>query len=96
VTAFNLNIITSAKIQSTVYEPSAKKWTVKLETPAGQLTVVSKHLVQATGIGSQEHYIPKLENEGLYKGISLHSVHYKNANKLKEQGARVSKMPILV
>ncbi|KAI5456708.1 hypothetical protein BGZ63DRAFT_467875 [Mariannaea sp. PMI_226] len=88
VATFNLNIITSASIQSTVYDVSSKSWTVKLQTPAGQLKVVAKHLVQATGLGSQKEYIPKLENEGLYKGINLHSVNYKNANKLKEQGAK--------
>lgn len=83
-------MINSATVKSTVYHTATKKWTVELETPAGKLTVVSDHLVQATGIGSQERYVPKLENEGAYKGISLHSTQYKNATLLKEQGAKVS------
>ncbi|KAH7142874.1 hypothetical protein B0J13DRAFT_623463 [Dactylonectria estremocensis] len=87
ITEFNLNIITSAKIQSTTYNLSTKRWSVKLVTPAGQLTTISKHLVQATGIGSQKHYIPPIADHTLYKGISIHSAHYKNPQQLEEQGA---------
>ncbi|KAL1629247.1 hypothetical protein SLS56_005470 [Neofusicoccum ribis] len=88
VAAFNLNIITSAKIQSTVYDQSARRWTVMFQTPAGHRTAVSKHLVQATGIGSQKIYLPPIADDHLYKGISLHSAHYKNAQELKEKGAK--------
>ncbi|KAH6983533.1 monooxygenase [Ilyonectria sp. MPI-CAGE-AT-0026] len=88
VSKFNLNIINSVKIQSTTYDQSAKQWIVKFETPAGQRTAVSKHLVQATGIGSQQAYLPPMEDTEQYKGISLHSVQYTNAKKLTEQGAK--------
>ncbi|KAH7015831.1 hypothetical protein EDB80DRAFT_761691 [Ilyonectria destructans] len=88
VSTFNLNIITSVKIQSTTYNQSAKQWVVKFETPAGQRTAVSKHIVQATGIGSQQVYLPPMEDTGQYKGISIHSAQYTNAKKLTEQGAK--------
>ncbi|KAF6789972.1 flavin-containing monooxygenase [Colletotrichum sojae] len=66
-------------VQSTHYDKSANEWTVKFQTPAGQRTAVSKHLVQATGISSQRPFIPDIADSGLYKGISMHSADYKNA-----------------
>lgn len=93
VAAFNLNIINSAKIRSTQYDQSAKRWIVKFQTPGGECTAVSKHLVQATGLGSQKPYLPPIAGENLYEGISVHSEQYQNAEKLKEQGAKVSRVP---
>lgn len=90
VAAFNLNVITSAKIQSTLYDQAAKRWTIKFQTPAGERTAFSKHLVQATGIGSQKLYLPPMADSHLYKGISIHSAGYKNATQLREQGVKVS------
>ncbi|CAI7637129.1 unnamed protein product [Penicillium discolor] len=88
VKAFNLNMITSAQIQWTEYDPSTKRWMVKFQTPAGQRTAISKHVVMATGIGSQKMNIPSIADSHLYKGISIHSEQYKNAEKLKEKGAK--------
>jgi cation diffusion facilitator CzcD-associated flavoprotein CzcO len=90
VAAFNLNMITSAQIQSTQYNPSTKRWLIKFQTPAGQRTAISKHVVMATGIGSQKMNLPSIADEHLYKGISMHSVQYKNAEQLKAKGAKVS------
>ncbi|KAE8421419.1 hypothetical protein BDV36DRAFT_292345 [Aspergillus pseudocaelatus] len=88
VEAFNLNIITSAEILSTRYDPSAKLWEVQLKTPAGQHTAHSKHLVLATGISSQEPYLPKVADDHLYQGTTLHSAQYRNAKQLAETGAK--------
>ncbi|KAL0261575.1 hypothetical protein SLS55_003005 [Diplodia seriata] len=88
VAAFNLNVITSTQIKSTLYDQSSQRWTITFQTPAGQRTAVSKHLVQATGIGSQKPYLPPIADRHLYKGISLHSAQYKSAAKLKEQGVK--------
>ncbi|KAF7553047.1 hypothetical protein G7Z17_g3903 [Cylindrodendrum hubeiense] len=88
VAAFNLNIINSAKIQSTTYDQAAKQWVVKFDTPAGRRTAVSKHVVQATGIGSQQLYLPHMDDAEKYKGISVHSAQYTNAKVLAEQGAK--------
>ncbi len=87
--ALNLNIVTSAKIQSTLYDQEAKQWTVKFQTLSGEKTVVCKQLVQATGIGSARPYLPPMSNGDLFKGINLHSAEYKNAKLLVEQGAKV-------
>ncbi|RSL96375.1 hypothetical protein CEP52_011498 [Fusarium oligoseptatum] len=89
VAAFHLNFITSAKIQSTFYNQSTRRWTIKFQTPSGQRVAVSKHLVQATGVRSQKPYLPLVPNECLYQGINIHSVEFKNGNELKKQGVKV-------
>lgn len=57
---FHLNVITSTTLQSSSYDPVEKKWTFKLKTTGFSETriVVSKHLVQASGIGSGEPFLP--------------------------------------
>ncbi|CAI7663527.1 unnamed protein product [Penicillium viridicatum] len=88
VKAFNLNMITSAQIQWTEDDPSTKRWMVKFQTSAGQRTAISKHVVMATGIGSQKMNIPSIADSHLYRGISIRSEQYENAEKLKEEGAK--------
>ncbi|KAF4955915.1 hypothetical protein FSARC_11730 [Fusarium sarcochroum] len=88
VAAFNLNVITSAKIQSTVYDKSTGRWTIKFQTPNGLRTATAKQLVQATGIASQKPYVPTIADEQLYKGISIHSTTYKNGRQLADQGVK--------
>ncbi|KAI1413915.1 FAD/NAD(P)-binding domain-containing protein [Hypoxylon sp. FL1857] len=88
VEAFNLNIITSASIQSTIYDDMSKQWVIQFQTPDGDRKAVCKQLVQATGFGSSKPYIPPMSDSHLYKGISIHSAQYKNAKLLKEQGAK--------
>ncbi|XXG94166.1 hypothetical protein Hte_000418 [Hypoxylon texense] len=85
---FNLNIINAATIQSTIYDQVEKRWVVKFQTPTGDRTVISRHLVQATGIGSQKPYLPSIPGSPQYRGISLHSAYYKNAKSLVDQGAK--------
>ncbi|KAK1750497.1 putative indole-3-pyruvate monooxygenase YUCCA4 [Echria macrotheca] len=81
ISTFHLNIINSAKITSTVYDPAVKLWTVKFTTPSGSRTATAKHLVQATGIASQKPYLPDIPNRQAYKGLSMHSAEYKNPSK---------------
>ncbi|KAH7244497.1 uncharacterized protein BKA55DRAFT_692296 [Fusarium redolens] len=88
VATFNLNVITSAQVQSTMYNKSNEKWTVRLQTPAGAITVTAKHLVQATGVSSQKPYVPFIPDRQVYKGISIHSSDYKNCQRLANQGVK--------
>ena len=90
VEALKLNMVTSAQIQSTQYDPSTERWILKFRTPAGQRTAISKHLVLATGLGSQQMNIPQIADSHLYQGISVHSAQYQNAKQLAKQGAKVS------
>ncbi len=46
--------------------------------------------MQATGFGTHKPYLPPMADEALYKGISVHSTHFKNAVELREKGAKVS------
>ncbi|KAI1503001.1 hypothetical protein F5X99DRAFT_426586 [Biscogniauxia marginata] len=89
-TNFHLNFILSATIYSTIYNPSEKKWHVKLKTADGSTTktIISKHFVQATGIASQKPYLPPMEDEHLFKGLNLHSTRYQNARSLPEKGIK--------
>ncbi|KAK3331625.1 hypothetical protein B0T19DRAFT_83881 [Cercophora scortea] len=86
--AFNLNMINSASITSTVYNPSTRRWTIHFQTPAGPCEAIAKHLVQATGIGSQKAYMPTMADKELYTGISLHSNDYGSAANLVSKGAK--------
>ncbi|KKY36778.1 putative flavoprotein involved in k+ transport [Diaporthe ampelina] len=86
--AFQLNVINSAKILSTSFDAASKQWTVSLSTPAGEHTVVSKHLVQATGIGSQKPFVPAIADEGQFGGVSIHSTRYKNGKEMVAQGVK--------
>jgi len=88
---FHLNVILEANIQSSVFNSSEKKWTVKVKSTdgTGTKTIVSKHFVQATGLGYGKPYLPPMEDEHLYKGISMHSTRYRNAQVLADKGVKV-------
>ncbi|KAF4341574.1 K+ transport flavoprotein [Fusarium beomiforme] len=88
VDSFNLNIITSVKIQSTVYDKSKQEWTILLQVPTGAVTVTAKHLVQATGVSSQKPYIPFVADKQMYTGVNIHSSGYKNGQTMVEQGVK--------
>ncbi|KAL8393977.1 hypothetical protein RB595_003663 [Gaeumannomyces hyphopodioides] len=78
VDEFHLDVITSATVRSARYSLTSKRWTVRIETPTGSRTAVARHLVQATGVGSQQPYMPQLADRQVYKGISIHSAEYRN------------------
>lgn len=88
--AFQLNMINSAKILSTHYDGASKQWTVNFATPAGDQTVVCKHLVQATGFGSQKPFLPAIAHRDTFGGVSIHSAEYRNGKELAGQGVKVS------
>ncbi|KAJ0422217.1 monooxygenase [Aspergillus carlsbadensis] len=90
VESFNLNVINSAQITWTEYDEMNKKWTITLQTPAGQRKATSKHLVLATGIGSQKPNMPQITDRHLYKGASIHSAEYRNAEALREKGVKTA------
>ncbi|CAF3616981.1 unnamed protein product [Fusarium graminearum] len=88
VSCFDLNVITSAKIQSTTYNKLTNQWKIKVETPTKIITVIAKHVVQAAGIGSQKPHVPILANAHDYKGIAIHSSDYRNGQRLVNQGVK--------
>ncbi|KAI4853210.1 hypothetical protein E4T44_00985 [Aureobasidium sp. EXF-8845] len=87
VKTFGLDVINSVEIISTTQEQDGR-WTVRLRTPQGEHKVLAKHLVQATGIGSQIPYTPAILERDAYKGIAMHSSQYKNTASLTAQGVK--------
>ncbi|KAI1301061.1 hypothetical protein F5Y03DRAFT_396771 [Xylaria venustula] len=87
---FNLNILLAATVQSTIFDLSKKKWTIKLKLAdrSGAKTVVCKHFVQATGFGSGQPYIPSIPDRDTYTGVVVHSSQYRNAQTLAKSGAK--------
>ncbi|KAM7193866.1 hypothetical protein V8F33_007552 [Rhypophila sp. PSN 637] len=95
ISAFGVNIITSAHIRSTVYNPSAERWEVTFtigpssgNSPPKVLVAVARHLVQATGVASQKPYTPSLPDANLYRGRSLYSALYSNPSASLPAGAK--------
>ena len=86
---FDLSVLLSTTIKSIKQDPTSKKWTLVLNTPFGERTVVVKHVVQATGVGSRLPYVPELKKDEEYKGVILHSSQYKNGEMLKKMGVKV-------
>ncbi|KAL1848546.1 hypothetical protein Daus18300_013556 [Diaporthe australafricana] len=89
VDKFDLQMINSASIRSAKFDESNKRWTTNIETPDGKRTVLSKHLVQATGCGSQIPNIPSIADRDLFPGVSVHSANYTSAVKdIKDKGLK--------
>ncbi|KAK1525930.1 uncharacterized protein CCOS01_08348 [Colletotrichum costaricense] len=88
VEIFNLNILNSTKIISTTYSQASKLYTVTFLSPTGQRVAVARHIVQATGIGSQKPHMPPMADADLYRGVSVHSTTYRNAKDLKMLGVK--------
>ncbi|KAI5917447.1 hypothetical protein F4810DRAFT_704905 [Camillea tinctor] len=85
---FQLNVQLSTTVEATEYDEKAQTWHVKLNTPHGTKLVSCKQLVLATGAGCQIPWKPPVKNAEKYRGISVHSVEFKSANLLKQQGAK--------
>ncbi|KAF2445316.1 FAD/NAD(P)-binding domain-containing protein [Karstenula rhodostoma CBS 690.94] len=83
----SINVITSATIHTTVFNVTEKLWTVNIGIAGGKKakTTRSKHIVQATGLGSGKPHLPSMKDEDLYKGLRLHSADYGNTQQLKER-----------
>jgi cation diffusion facilitator CzcD-associated flavoprotein CzcO len=88
---FSLQIMHLTTIRSTSYDPGSKTWKFVVDTAGRKMprTIIGKHLVQATGIGSSRPYVPQIENNGIYSGISLHSTEFRNAKVLAGRGVKV-------
>ncbi|KAG9566874.1 hypothetical protein KCU71_g3187, partial [Aureobasidium melanogenum] len=85
---FKLDIINSAEIIQTTQGEDGQ-WQIKFRTAdRREVVATARHLVQATGIGSQKPYVPPMTEREAYKGTSLHSSEYKNAVELKAQGIK--------
>ncbi|KAI1383771.1 FAD/NAD(P)-binding domain-containing protein [Hypoxylon trugodes] len=85
---FDLNYINSMKIQTTTYDQVKKRWTIQFETPNGVVKAIGKQLVQSTGFSASKPYRPPMLDVQRYRGINIHSAEFKNAQLLKNHGAK--------
>ncbi|KAI3390953.1 hypothetical protein diail_8327 [Diaporthe ilicicola] len=86
---FNLNILHSSVLVGSSFNKTKGVWNAKIRTPFGIKTLRAKQLVQATGVGCDHPYIPKLPGKESYKGVaSFHSKEYKNPKQLFDRGAK--------
>ncbi|PWN53375.1 flavin-binding monooxygenase-like protein [Violaceomyces palustris] len=73
VTAMELNVWTSTKLESSEYDEASGKWTLKVTRGDGtQRTLTPKHLILATG-HSGEANIPTFKGQEKFKGKICHS-----------------------
>ncbi|KAI0972390.1 hypothetical protein F4678DRAFT_471911 [Xylaria arbuscula] len=88
--SFNLSVLLPVTVQSTHFDPSEKKWTVKLKhiDESGAKTIVCKHFIQTTGFGSGKPYVPTIPDKNLYRGVAIHSTQYSNAQILARNGIK--------
>lgn len=86
----------STVIESSVFNTTEKKWTMKIRRVDSTVTktIVCKHFVQATGLGSGKPYLPSIQDKHLYNGVSIHSTEYRNAQVLADRGVKVN-LPIV-
>ncbi|THX94311.1 hypothetical protein D6D08_01703 [Aureobasidium pullulans] len=82
---FRLDIINSVEIVQTTLDKDGR-WNIRFQTPDGMSTAIARHLVQATGIGSQKPYLPPMLKHQAFRGTSIHSSQYRNAKELKDRG----------
>ncbi|THZ42372.1 hypothetical protein D6C88_10236 [Aureobasidium pullulans] len=84
---FRLDIINSVEIVQTTLDKDGR-WNIRFQTPDGMSTAIARHLVQATGIGSQKPYLPPMLKYQAFRGTSIHSSQYRNAKELKDRGVK--------
>ncbi|POS69877.1 hypothetical protein DHEL01_v211728, partial [Diaporthe helianthi] len=86
---FKLNILHSSWLVGSSFNKTKGVWNVKLHTPSGIKTLRAPQLVQATGVGCDQPYMPKLPGKELYKGVAnFHSKYYQNPRGLLDKGAK--------
>jgi cation diffusion facilitator CzcD-associated flavoprotein CzcO len=82
-------VLHNTTAKATAFDDESKSWALQVLSGGTEKTVSCKHLVLATGVGFQGPYKPEVPGAGLYGGVDIHSVSYKNAKKLVEQGVKV-------
>lgn len=87
---FNLNILHSSWLVGSSFNKTKGVWNARIHTPFGVKTIRARQLVQATGVGCDHPYIPKLPGKEEYQGVAnFHSKYYKNPKQLLDMGAKV-------
>ncbi|KAF9461716.1 hypothetical protein BDZ94DRAFT_1263163 [Collybia nuda] len=77
--ALELNVWTSTTLTKATQDPDTYKWHVTLIRDGKERTLFVKHIIFATGIGSDVPRFPEIPGKENYGGIVLHSCQHKSA-----------------
>jgi thioredoxin reductase len=81
----DVNIIYNSEIKNPEWDPSAREWTVDLETKGTKIkTLHPHHIVLATGTFAGEPNIPKIPNQSAFRGLMYHSKDHTSALDIPE------------
>ncbi|TDZ15099.1 putative indole-3-pyruvate monooxygenase YUCCA10 [Colletotrichum orbiculare MAFF 240422] len=88
--AFDLDrrILHAAHVTSTKYDKEGGKWVATVAEENRERVITSRCVVLATGAGFSGANVPDIPGRELFKGISIHSTQFKNAEELVQTGAK--------
>ncbi|OAL31909.1 hypothetical protein AYO22_00779 [Fonsecaea multimorphosa] len=75
--------VLSTKVESGIWNAEKRLYTLKISRNGENSEIRTRHVVMATGAGSETPKIPLIADKELYKGLVLHSVSYKDAKAWK-------------
>jgi thioredoxin reductase len=79
-TLFDLNVWLSTALQKAVWNEQDLQWEVSVLRGDWEQKVFARHLVFATGLGTDFPVMPNLPNKEKFHGTVLHSIEYKNSD----------------
>lgn len=84
-------VIHGARVTATAYDQKNRSWTARIHDGRREREISCKCIVLSTGAGfSGINPLPDLPGRELFKGPSIHSIGYRNAEELVKSGAKVS------
>ncbi|KIW17548.1 hypothetical protein PV08_04742 [Exophiala spinifera] len=80
---YGINIWLSTTVDSGSWDNQTQTYTLNIRRAGVESKVTAKHVVIATGAGSQTPVMPVLPNREKYRGLVLHSADYVSASEWK-------------
>ncbi|MET0820809.1 MAG: NAD(P)/FAD-dependent oxidoreductase [Aeromicrobium sp.] len=77
--ASDVNVWTSSEVVEATFDPHAKRWTVRIDTPAGERVLHPEELIVATGFSGKAK-LPDVPGVDAFKGRIMHSQDYRSAD----------------
>ncbi|CAE7369599.1 YUC10 [Symbiodinium pilosum] len=74
-TVMNVDLWTGSRCVKAEWDEVKSTWTVHVDRHGERVQLQPRHLVIATGLNGTA-YIPKLQNQGTFAGVTLHSSQY--------------------
>jgi thioredoxin reductase len=83
VDRYGITVWNSTSLINGVWDASSKLWTLTIHRDNKKATIVSQSVVLATGAGGSKSALPKVPNQNIYKGQTLHSADFQSAHPWK-------------